>query len=242
MVLQLSHIKKKYKDHQVLRDISFSLDGGEVLSIIGPSGAGKSTIIRAINRLETVDSGSIKIGEDYLCREGVYSGELDGDFARKLGLVFQNYNLFPHMSVLENLIASPVNVFKLARREAEDLALAELRKLKLEDKKDSYPYQLSGGEKQRVAIARACILNPSIICLDEPTSALDPESRSYIEEIVQDLRARGIGVLIISHDMKFAKNVSDRILFLEEGRISDQLSREEFYNIENLRLASFVNA
>ncbi len=239
-MLEVKNLVKKFGDLEVLKDVSFTMEEGEVLSIIGPSGAGKSTIIRALNKLEDIDGGDIKLAGDYLFKNG--SSRPVDNLAKKIGLVFQNYNLFPHMSVLENITASLVNVYGIARSEAVEMAKEELDKVRLLEKKDKYPFQLSGGEKQRVAVARACVLEPRIICLDEPTSALDPESRKYIESLVLDLKSRGMSVLIISHDMKFSMNVSNRLIFLEKGKIVDEIRKPDFSNIGNVRLASFVNA
>jgi len=240
IMLEVKNLVKKFGDLEVLKNISFTMEEGEVLSIIGPSGAGKSTIIRSLNKLEDIDGGDIKLAGDYLFENG-RSKPVD-NLAKKIGLVFQNYNLFPHMSVLENITASLINVYGIDKVKAVEMAKEELDKVKLLEKKDKYPFQLSGGEKQRVAVARACVLEPKIICLDEPTSALDPESRTYIESLVLDLKSRGMSVLIISHDMKFARNVSNRIIFLEKGEIIAELGRSDFSNIENVRLANFVNA
>lgn len=238
-MLEVKNISKTFKGLEAVKDISFDLKNGEVLSIIGPSGAGKSTILRAINSLEKIDSGSIKIAGEYLVEDGIYKNI--EDLPRKLGLVFQNYNLFPHMSALENVTSALVNIYGLERGRAEKMGLEALDKVGLKERAKNYPFQLSGGERQRVALARACVLKPKLLCLDEPTSALDPEARKNIEKLILGLKKEELSILIISHDMKFATNVSDRLIFLEQGIIKNEIKREEFYNVENLRLANFIN-
>ncbi len=229
-MLKVENICKKFENKEVLKNVSFELGQGEILSIIGPSGAGKSTIMRSINNLESIDSGNILVDGEYLYKDGEYSKV--ENYSQKIGMVFQNYNLFPHMSVMENIITSLVNVYKTDEKTASEVGKLALEKVNLRDKKNSYPYQLSGGEKQRVAICRAYVLKPKIICLDEPTSALDPESIIDIENLLKSLKSEGLGILIISHDMNFAKRVSDRILFLENG---------ELYSEEDDRVKRFMN-
>ncbi len=160
---------------------------------------------------------------------------------KKIGLVFQNYNLFPHMSVMENIIEAPINAFGIPKKEAKDKALELLNIMGLADKKDSYPFELSGGQKQRVAIARACALNPKIMCLDEPTSALDPELREGIANIIEDLAKDDMGVLIITHDMAFAERVANKVIFMEDGQIVKEASKEDFFNnLEDERIKRFI--
>lgn len=246
MVLEIKGLSKSFGDKQVLKNISFQLNQGEVLTIIGPSGAGKTTILRCINSLEKCDSGTIKINGSYLCKDyngkSVYAKSKEmKSIGRKVGLVFQNYNLFPHMSVIENIIEAPINVYGILKEEAIENAMVLLKNMGLEDKKDSYPYQLSGGEKQRVAIARACALKPKIMCLDEPTSALDPELREEIANIIEGLIDNNMSVLIITHDMVFAKRIANKIIFIEDGEIVKEDIKERFFNrFEDDRIRKFI--
>ena len=235
MTLEIEGLNKSFGGKQVLKDVSFQLKEGEVLAIIGPSGAGKTTILRCINSLEKCDSGIIKIDGSYLCREyngkSVYSNHEEMRIMRKkIGLVFQNYNLFPHMSAIENIIEAPINVFGVSKEKARDKALELLNAMELEERVDFYPFQLSGGQKQRVAIARACALNPKILCLDEPTSALDPELKEEVAVIIERLVCSNMGILIITHDMAFAKRIANRVIFIENGQIVQEGGKEEFFN------------
>jgi polar amino acid transport system ATP-binding protein len=248
MVLEVKGIQKSFKDKVVLQDVSFSLKRGEVTSVIGRSGAGKTTLLRCINALELCDCGSITIDGTDLCREEsgrtVYN-TYDNIKAirKKIGMVFQNLNLFPHKSTLENIIEAPVNVYGLSRAEAERKAYQLMGQLGISDKSQSYPYQLSGGQKQRVAIARACALNPSIMCFDEPTSALDPELKESIACIIEKLASENIAVLIITHDMNFAKRVSDNIVFMEAGKVIQEGRKDEFVtNPVNDMVERYINS
>jgi len=247
LVLEVDGLNKSFGDKTVLRDVSFQLDTKEILAIIGPSGAGKTTILRCINALEKSDGGTVKIDGGYLCKDddsgSIYASNEEMKSIRKsIGLVFQNYNLFPHMSVMENIIEAPINVIGVSKQEAEQRAMELLESMGLVDKKDSYPFQLSGGQQQRVAIARACALNPKIMCLDEPTSALDPELREGIANVIQGLAGDDMGVLIITHDMAFAERVADRIIFMEEGEIVKEGSNEDFFgNLRDSRIRRFIS-
>lgn len=246
MVLQVDGLNKSFGEKVVLKDVSFKLKMGEILAIIGPSGAGKTTILRCINGLEKSDKGTVKIDGTYLCRDynnkTIYATNEEMKIIRKkIGLVFQNYNLFPHMSVMENIIEAPINAFGISKKEAKDRALELLNIMGLSDKKDAYPFELSGGQKQRVAIARACALNPKIMCLDEPTSALDPELREGIANIIEDLAKDDMGVLIITHDMAFAERVANKVIFMEDGQIIKEASKEDFFNnLEDERIKRFI--
>lgn len=246
MVLQVNRLSKSFGGKKVLNNISFQLKAGEILAIIGPSGAGKTTILRCINSLEKCDKGTIKIEGFYLCKDyngkSIYANSKEMKIIRKkIGLVFQNYNLFPHMSVIENIIEAPINVFGVPKGKAVDKALELLKAMGLEDKVNSYPFQLSGGQKQRVAIARACALNPKIMCLDEPTSALDPELKEEIANIIEKLANDNMSILIITHDMGFAKRIANRIIFMEEGQIVQEGRKEEFFdNFQDDRIRKFV--
>ncbi|NLP45534.1 MAG: amino acid ABC transporter ATP-binding protein [Epulopiscium sp.] len=245
MVLQVDGLHKSFDGKTVLKDVSFQLKAGEILAIIGPSGAGKTTILRCINALEKSDRGTIKIDGTYLCRDdnkSIYAtNEEMKTIRKKIGLVFQNYNLFPHMSVMENIIEAPINAFGVSKKEAMDKAVELLNIMGLLDKKDSYPFELSGGQKQRVAIARACALNPKIMCLDEPTSALDPELREGIANIIEDLAKDNMGILIITHDMAFAERVANKVIFMENGQIVTEASKEDFFNhLKDERIKRFI--
>lgn len=248
MVLKVQGLYKSFKRKPVLKNINFELGQGEILAILGRSGVGKTTILRCINNLVKCDRGIINVDQMYLCKD---DGEGNTVYAKppqmlqirkKLGLVFQNFNLFPHMSVLGNIVEAPINVFGISKKEAKDRAMDLLEMLELSDKANSYPFELSGGQKQRVAIARACALNPKIMCLDEPTSALDPELREGIASTIENLAKDGMGILIITHDMNFAKRIAHRIIFMDEGQIIKECSKEEFFNnIDNERIKSFIS-
>ncbi len=246
MILSVEGLYKSFKGKPVLNNINFQLGQNEILAIIGRSGVGKTTLLRCINNLVKCDRGTIIVDKMYLCKDDngstTYAKPAQMlQIRKKLGLVFQNFNLFPHMSVLGNIIEAPINVFGASKSEAENKAMELLKMLDLGDKANAYPFELSGGQRQRAAIARACALNPKIMCLDEPTSALDPELREGIALIIEKLARDGMGILIITHDMNFAKRVAHRIIFMDEGRIIKESSKEEFFNnIENERIKSFV--
>ena len=224
-LLELNHVEKSFGDLSVIKDISMSVKEGEIVSIIGPSGSGKSTLLRCATMLETMDSGEVV----YLGKKAAFTGP-DGkvvyaprkelkEIQAQYGLVFQNFNLFPHYSVLKNIIDAPIHVQKRDKdqviREAREL----LKKMGLEDKENAYPCQLSGGQCQRVAIARALALNPQILFFDEPTSALDPEKVNEVLQVIESLAHEGITMVIVTHEMNFAFKVSDRIVFMEKGRV-----------------------
>lgn len=238
MVMELKGLEKSFHNNKVLCDIDLKVNAGEIVAIIGQSGAGKTTLLRCINGLETCDKGSISIDGVYLCKEKQskvsYAGaDAMKQIRKKLGLVFQNYNLFPHKSVLENIIEAPVNVYKTPRAQAEKEGYELLRNLGLEEKAAAYPYQLSGGQKQRVAIARACALKPSIMCFDEPTSALDPELREGIASTMEVLASENMAIVLITHDMNLVKRVADRVVFMEQGKILQEGTLEEFLSGES---------
>lgn len=220
-LLEVKNLKKSFDDNIVLKDISFNVEQGEVLSIIGPSGSGKSTILRCITKLETEDSGEINF---------------DGTF----GLVFQDFNLFPHHSVIKNISNAPIKVQKKDKKQALEEARELLKKMDLEDKEDAYPGELSGGQQQRVSIARALAMNPDILFFDEPTSALDPELTSEVLNIIKGLAAENMTMVIVTHEMNFAKNVSDKIIFLDEGIIIEEGTPEEVFDSDNPRMKSFL--
>ncbi|MBQ6813411.1 MAG: amino acid ABC transporter ATP-binding protein [Methanobrevibacter sp.] len=220
-LLEVKNLKKSFDDNVVLKDISFSVERGEVLSIIGPSGSGKSTLLRCITDLETEDSGVI---------------DFDGTF----GLVFQNFNLFPHHSVMKNITNAPIKVQKRNKDEVFEHARDLLKKMGLEDKEDSYPSELSGGQQQRVSIARALCMNPDILFFDEPTSALDPELTGEILQVIKELAAENMTMVIVTHEMNFARNVSDYIIFMDDGVIVEEGSPEEVFSSDNQRMKDFL--
>jgi polar amino acid transport system ATP-binding protein len=245
MVLKVEGLYKSFNGEPVLKGVSFSLKQGEILTVIGRSGSGKTTLLRCINNLVKCDRGTIMVDGMYLCKDNNPVTYTKGpevlQIRKRLGMVFQSFNLFPHMSVLENIIEAPINVFGVPREEALEKAERLLAMLELPDKGAAYPFELSGGQKQRVAIARACALNPLVMCLDEPTSALDPELREGIAQTIENLAAGGMGVLLITHDMVFAKRVAHRVIFMEEGEILAEGNKEEFFdNIANERIKNFI--
>ncbi|RDY24233.1 amino acid ABC transporter ATP-binding protein [Romboutsia maritimum] len=215
-MITVKNLNKSFKDNKVLNNISFELNQGEIGVLLGKSGAGKTTILRCINGLEEFDSGEIIIYKE-ITKTSKDIQKLRG----KIGMVFQNFNLFPHMSVIENVIESPINVFKIKKEKAIESAKEILRLVGLEDKLNSYPCELSGGQQQRVAIARACALNPKILCFDEPTSALDPDTIKNIITIMKKLKSQGMTILIITHDVNFANEVSDKIINIKEGIVEE---------------------
>ncbi|WP_298500972.1 amino acid ABC transporter ATP-binding protein [uncultured Methanobrevibacter sp.] len=220
-LLEIKNLKKSFGDNEVLKDISLNVERGEVLAIIGPSGSGKSTLLRCITDLETEDSGEINF---------------DGTF----GLVFQNFNLFPHHSVMKNITNAPIRVQKRKKEEVIDHARHLLKQMGLEDKEDAYPCELSGGQQQRVSIARALAMNPDILFFDEPTSALDPELTGEILEVIKDLAEQRMTMVIVTHEMAFARNVSDKILFMDEGVIVEQGTPDEVFSSDNQRMKDFL--
>ena len=228
MILQMNNIQKQFDGLEVLKDISFSVDSGEVVSIIGPSGSGKSTLLRCATFLETIDGGEILyMGERaaHTDAEGnaVYVSHKElRHFRSYCGLVFQQFNLFPHYSILKNLIDAPIEVQKRSRDEAEYTAMELLRKMGIADKASAYPYQLSGGQQQRVAIARALAMKPEILFFDEPTSALDPELTGEVLKVIRQLAEEKMTMVVVTHEMPFAKAVSNRVLFMDGGVIVEQ--------------------
>lgn len=222
-VMSVSHISKKFGELNVLRDISLQVGKGEVISIIGPSGSGKSTFLRCCTLLEYIDSGSLAYGDLVICKDGQYCPKkVQKEARRHFGLVFQNFNLFPHYSVLRNIMEAPVSVLKRDEDEVREDAMRLLQEEGLEDKADAYPWQLSGGQQQRIAIARALALHPDILFFDEPTSALDPELTSGILKVIRQLAVEKMTMVIVTHEIHFARNVSDRIIFMADGVIVEE--------------------
>jgi polar amino acid transport system ATP-binding protein len=224
MVIKASKISKRFDKLEVLKNISLDIEEGEVVCIIGPSGSGKSTLLRCLNKLEKIQNGSITIlGEDIVNTQNI------NKLRENIGMVFQAFNLFPNYTVLENMILAPLELKKMERKEAEEKAIALLKKVGLEDKKDVYPSTLSGGQKQRVAIARALEMNPKIMLFDEPTSALDPEMVEEVLKVMKDLAQEGMTMVIVTHEMGFARDVADRVIFMDGGYIVEEGSAKELF-------------
>ena len=244
-LLEMNHIKKSFDGQEVLKDISIHVDEGEVLSIIGPSGSGKSTMLRCATMLETIDDGEII----YLGDKAAFSKDGHAVYAKTAdlkkiqsyyGLVFQNLNLFPHYYVIKNITDAPLRVQKRNKSEVYAEARELLKKMGLEDKENAYPYQLSGGQQQRVSIARALAMKPKILFFDEPTSALDPELTGEILKIIKNLAAEKMTMVIVTHEMNFAKNVSDYVVFMDKGVIVEEGKPEDVFNSENPRMKEFL--
>jgi polar amino acid transport system ATP-binding protein len=241
-VLVAEHLSKSFGATKVVSDVSFSVHQGEVLAIIGPSGSGKSTLLRAITHLETVEQGSITVGGTRIVADGVYADPATLRSALlKLGLVFQDFNLFPHFSVLRNVAEAQLRVLGRSRAEAEGVALSLLRKMGLGDKAAAYPGELSGGQKQRVAIARALALGPQVLLFDEPTSALDPELTHQVLEVIRALAAEKMTMVVVTHEMAFARDVADRAIFLDAGSVLEEgPARELIERPQNERTRAFL--
>lgn len=243
--LDIKHMKKGFDGVKVLEDISLSVQKGEVLSIIGPSGSGKSTLLRCATMLEKMDGGELSYLEEKAVWEEngrcVYASRNKiKEIHKYFGLVFQNFNLFPHYSVMKNIIDAPVSVDKISRKEAQERAEKLLKQLGLEEKRDAYPYQLSGGQQQRVSIARALALQPEILFFDEPTSALDPELTGEVLKVIKELAKEHMTMIIVTHEMQFAREVSDRIIFMEQGMIRQEGTPDEIFNAPNERVREFI--
>ena len=224
MIIVANEVKKRFGALEVLKGISLAVAEGEVLCIIGPSGSGKSTLLRCLNRLEEIQSGSIAvIGENIVQTQNI------NKLRENIGMVFQSFNLFPNYTVLENMMLAPLELKKMNRRQAEDAAVSLLRKVGLEDKKNVYPHTLSGGQKQRVAIARALQMNPKIMLFDEPTSALDPEMVEEVLKVMKDLAQEGMTMVIVTHEMGFARDVADRVIFMDDGVIVEEGTASELF-------------
>lgn len=247
-LLEINHVEKAFDGLGVLKDISLTVGEGEIVSIIGPSGSGKSTLLRCATMLETMDSGEVIYLEKKAAWTGadgkaVYAGKKElREIQSQYGLVFQNFNLFPHYSVMKNITDAPIHVQKrekeIVYREAREL----LRKMGLEDKENAYPCQLSGGQCQRVAIARALALNPKILFFDEPTSALDPEMVGEVLNVMRELAKEHMTMLVVTHEMGFAREVADRVMFLDGGDFVEEAPPEEFFtNPKSERLRSFLS-
>lgn len=223
-IIKVENIRKTFNDNvEILKGISFSVEKGEVLSIIGPSGSGKSTMLRCISQLETVSDGTISICGKTLVKNGIYADKKDRhDIILKSGLVFQNFNLFPHYSVLKNVVDPQVQVLKKTKEDAEETAIELLKRMGLGEKIKNYPCELSGGQQQRVSIARALALKPEVLLFDEPTSALDPELTGEILAVIKELAAEKMTMVVVTHEMAFARDISSKIIFMDGGVIVEQ--------------------
>ena len=238
-IIELRHVDKHYGSLHVLRDISLRVYQGEVVVIVGPSGSGKSTLCRTINRLETIDSGEILIDGVALPEEGKKLAAVRS----QVGMVFQSFNLFAHMSILDNMTLAPVDVLKRDKKEARAEAMRLLERVGVADQAHKVPAQLSGGQQQRAAIARALAMRPKAMLFDEPTSALDPEMIEEVLQVISELATDGMTMLIVTHEMGFARNVADRIIFMDEGRIVEESDPEAFFlHPQSERARSFLSA
>ena len=244
-VLDMQHIKKNFGETEVLKDMHLKVEEGEVVSIIGPSGSGKSTLLRIATFLETMDDGEMSyLGHKIVSSENgraVYVPKKEQREAREcFGLVFQNFNLFPHFTVLRNIIDAPIRIQKRDKAEVTKEAMALLEKMGLGDKANAYPCELSGGQKQRVGIARALAMKPKMLFFDEPTSALDPELTLEILKVIKELAAEKMTMVIVTHEMNFARDVSDRMIFMDQGVIVEETTPEEMFNSDNERTRAFL--
>lgn len=247
-IIRVENLHKSFHSLHVLKGIDFKVEKGEIVSVIGPSGSGKSTLLRCLNHLEVADKGSISFEGQYIAKadstgKAIYKSNKDVlAICSNLGMVFQNFNLFPHKSVLENIIEAPVLVKGKTKAEAIRIAEELLHKVGLLDKRDAYPNQLSGGQKQRVAIARALAMEPEIMLFDEPTSALDPELIGEVLHVIKKLAEERMTMIIVTHEMNFAREISDRIIFMDDGQIVvDGVPDDIFVNPDHPRIQTFLN-
>lgn len=226
ILISIKNLKKNFGENTVLKNISLDVKEGEVIAVIGPSGCGKSTFLRCINGLESIDDGSI-----YLDDECISDGSISSKYVRqRIGMIFQSYDLFNHMKVLQNIMLAPVEVQKRDAKEVKREALELLERVHLSDKADAWPSQLSGGQKQRIAIIRALIMNPKLVLMDEITASLDPETVSEVLQFVTELAKSGMTMIIVTHELSFAKAVADRILFFDKGLISEEGTPDKIFN------------
>ena len=245
ILLELKHLKKSFDELEVIKDFSLSVKEGEVVSIIGPSGSGKSTILRCLTMLEQMDDGELSYLGEYAAKSEngrcVYAPkEKLKQIHHYFGLVFQNFNLFPHYSVLKNIMDAPVSVDKVPKEEAKKRARKLMEQLGLSEKENAYPYQLSGGQQQRVSISRALALQPKILFFDEPTSALDPELTGEVLKVIKELAKEKMTMIIVTHEMQFARELSDRIIFMENGVCVQEGTPDEIFHSENERVRDFI--
>lgn len=247
-IIKVENLHKSFHSLHVLKGIDLEVKRGEIVSVIGPSGSGKSTLLRCLNHLEVADKGSISFEGKYIAKadsagKAVYKSNREVlAICSSIGMVFQNFNLFPHKSVLENIVEAPVMVKGKSRKEAEEKAMELLEKVGLTDKKNAYPNELSGGQKQRVAIARALAMEPDIMLFDEPTSALDPELIGEVLHVIKKLAEERMTMIIVTHEMNFAREISDRIVFMDDGQIVvDGVPDDIFVNPDHPRIKTFLN-
>ncbi len=237
-VIELSKVNKWYGEFHVLKDIDLSVYQGEKIIVCGPSGSGKSTLIRCINRLEEHQEGTVKVRDTVLDHHTQSIEKIRSE----VGMVFQQFNLFPHLSILDNCTLAPSWVRKMSKKDAEELAMTYLAKVKIDDQALKFPGQLSGGQQQRAAIARALCMEPKIMLFDEPTSALDPEMIKEVLDVMTDLAKAGMTMIVVSHEMAFAKEVADRVIFMDEGNIVEEKPTAQFFsNPENERTKLFLS-
>lgn len=244
-ILEMNHVKKNFGNNQVLKDINLSVNEGEVVTIIGPSGSGKSTLLRCATFLETMDDGNIIYMDDEVVKSenghSVYGNKEQQKRALSyFGLVFQNFNLFPHFTVLKNIIDAPIRIQKRNKEEVIAEARALLAQMELSDKENAYPGQLSGGQQQRVSIARALAMKPKILFFDEPTSALDPELTLEILKVIKDLAKQKMTMVIVTHEMTFAHDVSNRMIFMDKGVIVEETTPDKMFTSDNERTKEFL--
>ncbi|MDF2524629.1 MAG: artR [Clostridiales bacterium] len=246
-MIKLENVYKSFGSLEVLKDINLEIKKGEVVCVIGPSGSGKSTMLRSLNHLERITSGRVFIDGEVIDEKIAGKDQLKishkkvSEICTKLGMVFQRFNLFPHLTVLENIIEAPMTVKKISRDKAVNFAMDLLRKVGLEEKRDEYPSRLSGGQQQRVAIARALAMEPEIMLFDEPTSALDPELVGEVLEVMKGLAREGMTMIVVTHEMGFAREVANRVIFMDKGEIIEESSPEEiFSNPKHDRTKSFL--
>jgi ABC-type polar amino acid transport system ATPase subunit len=238
IVVEVKNIHKYFGKHHVLRDVSFTVVEGEVVVICGPSGSGKSTLVRCINGLEKISKGTIRVHDLRIDDPNTKSTKI----CKEIGMVFQEFNLFPHMTVLDNIMLAPMKVKKISQADAKEIALKNLIKVGILDQANKFPAKLSGGQKQRVAIARALAMQPKLMLFDEPTSALDPEMISEVLDVMRDLAKEGMTMIIVSHEMGFAREVAGDIIFFDEGKIVEQAPPKKFFeNPENERTKKFLS-
>ncbi len=236
MIIKVENLMKSFGDNLVLKDVSFQVAEGEVVCIIGPSGSGKSTLLRCLNRLEEVQGGSVRVFDT----DVLHVKKLN-NFREHIGMVFQMFNLFPNYTVMENITLAPTQLGRMTKAEAEKKGMELLRQVGLEDKRDVYPSTLSGGQKQRIAIARALEMDPKIMLFDEPTSALDPEMVGEVLAVMKDLAQKGMTMVIVTHEMGFAREVADRVIFMSDGMIVEEGEPKEFFNTpKNERTQKFL--
>ena len=240
-MLKINNLQKNYGDNEVLKGISTDIHKGEVVAIIGPSGSGKSTFLRCMNLMETPTGGEIHFKDTHINSTNIKEAEVD-ELRENIGMVFQQFNLFPHLTVLENIILAPVKRKKLSKEEAIQTAEELLETVGLSDKRDAYPNNLSGGQKQRVAIARALAMNPEVMLFDEPTSALDPEMVKEVLLVIQSLVESNMTIVIVTHEMNFAKQVASRVMFIDEGVVVEEGTADQLFNRpENDRTKVFLD-